>query len=81
MGSMYSAVPNASFLGVGDPKVLALGTGDGGSRRGSVGESGCVEAMVDMVEEMDMAEERPEVLVVSLLYDCMIDCMIKLKQV
>ena len=78
---MYSAVPKSNFLGVGDPKVLALGTGDGGSRRGSVGESGCVEATVDMVEEMDMAEVRPEVLAESLLYDCMIDCMLKLKQV
>ena len=43
-----------SFLGVGDPKVLVLGTGDGGERWGGVGELGHVEVMEDS-EEMDMA--------------------------
>jgi hypothetical protein len=71
-------VPKVNFLGVGDPKVLVLGTGDGGWRRGSVGESGRVEAMEE-VEEIDMAEERPEEsAAVSLLYVCMINCMIEL---
>ena len=72
MGSMYSVVPKAIFLGVGDPKVLVLGTGDRGERRGNVGESGCVEEMDDIVEaskEMDMAEERPEEFAALLLYD------------
>ena len=72
MGSMYSVVPKVIFLGVGDPKVLVLGTGDRGERRGSVRESGRVEEMNDIVEaleEMDMAEERPEEFAALLLYD------------
>ena len=72
MGLMYSVVSKAIFLGVGDPKVLVLGTGDGGERRGSVRELGHIEEMDDIVEvseEMDMAEERPEEFVALLLYD------------
>ena len=72
MGSMYSVVPKAIFLGVGDPKVLVLGTSDGGERWGSVRETGCIEEMDDIVEaseEMDMAEERLEEFAVLLLYD------------
>ena len=43
-----------SFLGVGDPKVPVLGTGDEGERWGSAGELKHMEAMEDS-EEMDMA--------------------------
>ena len=74
---MCSAVPKVSFLGVGDPKVLALSTGDGGSRQGSVVESACVEAMEE-VEEIDMGEERPEGLAELSSYVCTINCMIEL---
>ena len=77
---MCSAVPKVSFLGVGDPKVLALGTGDGGLRRGSVVELACVEAMEE-VEEIDMEEERLEELAELLSYVCTINCMIELGQV
>ena len=69
---MYSVVLKAIFLGVGDPKVLVLGTGNGGERRGNIGESGHVEEMEDIVEaleEMDMAEERPKEFTALLLYD------------
>ena len=38
MGSRYLAVLKVSFLGVGDLKVLALGTGDKGERWGNVRE-------------------------------------------
>ena len=72
MGSRYSAVLKVSFLGVGDLKVLALGTGDKGERWGNVRELGHVEVMEEMEkasEEMDMGEERPEVFTVLLLYD------------
>ena len=77
IGSMCSAVPKASFLGVGDSKVLALGTGDRGSRRGNVGELACVEAMAK-AEEIDMKEERPEELAELSSYECTINCMIEL---
>ena len=80
IGLMYSAVLKASFLGVGDPKVLALGTGDGGSRRGNVGESACIEAMAE-AEEIDMEKEWPEELAESPLYVCTINCMIELGRV
>lgn len=64
-------MPKRSFLGVGDPKVRLLGTGDGGSRRGGVGELGRVDAIdsQEEVEEMDIAEEPHEVLALLLLYD------------
>ena len=80
IGLMCSAVPKVSFLGVGDLKVLALGTGDGGSRRGSIIELACVEAMEE-VEEIDMEEERPEELAELSSYVCTINCMIELGQV
>ena len=73
-------MPKVSFLGVGDPKVLALGTGDGGSRRGSIVKLACVEAMEE-VEEIDMEEERPEELAESSSYVCTINCMIELGRV
>ena len=77
---MCSAVPKVSFLGVGDPKVLALGTGDRGSRWGSIVELACVKAMEE-VEEIDMEEEWPEELAELSSYVCMINCMIKLGRV
>ena len=72
MGSKYLVVPKAIFLGVGDPKVPALGTGNRGERRGNVGDLGRVEEMEDIVEaseEMDMAEEQLEEFAALLLYD------------
>ena len=72
MGLMYLVVLKVIFLGMGDPKVLVLDTGDGGEKQGSVGESGCIEEMEDIVEaseEMDMAEEQPEEFTALLLYN------------
>ena len=77
---MCSAVLKVSFLGVGDLKVLALGTGDRGSRRGSVVELACVKAMEE-VEEIDIEEEWPEELAELSSYVCTINCMIELERV
>ena len=80
IGSMCSAVLKVSFLGIGDPKVLVLGTGNRGSRQGSVIEWACIEAMEE-VEEIDMEEEWPEELAELLSYVCTINCMIELERV
>ena len=53
IGSIYLVVPKVSFLGVGDPKVPVLGTGDGGKRQGGARELECMEEMEDS-EEMDI---------------------------
>ena len=77
---MCFAVPKVSFLGIGDPKVLALGTGDRGLRWGSIVEWACDEAMEE-VEEIDMEEEWPEELAELSSYVCTINCMIELRRV